>query len=637
MTRLGAPLRDARISYLLVGLVAALVYVNSLSNLFAYDDVHIVENNEALHELATIPDAMMEPYWPNDHGRGLGLWRPVTTGLFGLQWVAGGGSPVVFHAVNVVAHVASTLLVLALLVELMSLAAASVGALVFAVHPVHVEAVANIVGFAEIISTVALLAALLVHVRGGPSTGWGRALAIGALYLIGFGAKESGVTLPGLLLLVDAVRRPLGFAELPAYLRDRWRVYLVMLLVAVGLLVVRYGVLGSLASAFAPLGAELLEEIPRIWTLGQVWLHYVRLWVFPLDLSADYSPNVIRVATSWGLENTIGVVLALLVLCATLVAWRRPDMVRGRDTAKAAAFGVVWFLIAISPTSNTIFLSGVLLAERTFYLPSVGLAAATGWLVVRLARERPRVVPAILVLTVLGSSVRTWTRNETWYDSSRALTVLVRDYPQSGRSQWILGDQFLLAGRPSEAFQSYRAAISLLGASYSVLTEIAQRMIEYGYNDGAERLLPFAIEERPEFSSAYRLMSSSRAERGDAVGAEYWSREALAREAPGNDPARHHILAWALAAQGRMEEASEARARGDALGRAVFWQGYVYEAYAERARGDSATAVAKLDTAWAAVRTDLGRRALDSVIVSEFGLASRRDDVPAGTTTAPGG
>ena len=637
MTRLGSPLSDARTAYLLVGLVAALVYVNSLPNLLTYDDVHIIQNNTAIHQLGTLPEAVLSPYWPNDHGRGLGLWRPVTTALFGLQWVAGGGAPVVFHAVNVAAHVAATLLVLALLIELLSLAAATAGALVFAVHPVHVEAVANVVGLSEVVSTVALLGALLVHVRGGPSSGWGRALAIGALYLLGFGAKESGVTLPGLVLLVDAARRPLSFAGLPAYLRDRWRVYLVMFAVAVGLLTARYAVLGSLASPFAPLGATLLEEIPRIWTLGAVWLHYVRLWVFPLDLSADYSPNVLPISTSWGLENTVGVVVALLVLGTTLLAWRRTDLARGRDTAKAAAFGVVWFVIAISPTSNTLFLSGVLLAERTFYLPSVGLAAATGWLVVRLASERPRAVPVVLVLTLLGASVRTWTRNTTWYDSSRMLTVLVRDYPQSGRSQWILGDQFMMAGRPSEAFRAYRASISLLGAEYPVVTEIARSMIDYGYYDPAERLLSFAIADRPEFSTAYRLMSSSRAEQGDAVGAERWARETIARESPGNDPARHHILAWALAAQGRLDEAEEERARADALARPVFWQGYAYEAYAERARGDGATAAAKLDTAWITVRTEAGRRALDSVMVSEFDLPSPRDGGAEGPAAPPGG
>jgi hypothetical protein len=58
--------------------------------------------------------------------------------------------------------------------------------------------------------------------------------------------------------------------------------------------------------------------------------------------------------------------------------------------ARIAGFGAGWFLLAISPVSNVFFVSGVLLAERTLYLPSVGLAAVTGWLFLRLARQRPR-------------------------------------------------------------------------------------------------------------------------------------------------------------------------------------------------------------------------------------------------------
>ncbi len=625
MIRLGRPDRDVRTACLLSGVLAALVFFNSLPNQFAYDDVHIIERNTAIQSWETLPDALVTPYWPIAAGPELGLWRPVTTALLGVQYILTDGAPWLFHVVNVLMHVGATILAVLLMAELLTVPAALAGGLIFAVHPVHVEAVANVVGLSEIVSTVALLLACLVHVRSGPTSGWGRSATIGLLYLVGFGAKESGVTLPGLILLLDAARGTLGFRELPAYLKARWRVYAVMLLVAVSLLAARYEILGSLASAYAPSGAQILEEMPRIWTLGTIWLHYVRLWVFPLDLSADYSPNVIPIAHGWGLENTVGALLALVILGVTLLAWRRPAMSRGVETARAAAFGVVWFIIAISPTSNTLFLSGVLLAERTFYLPSVGLAAATGWMVVRLARERPRGAWVVLVVAVVASSVRTWTRNPSWYDLTSVFTTMIRDVPHSGRSQWVLGDQFLLAGNSSAAFRSYRAAISLLDTSYHLLTEMSQRLIDHGYNRGAENLLSFAIRDHPDFSSAYRMMSASRAEQGDAEGAERWARQALARQRAGVDPARHHLLAWALAAQGRMDEAAEERRRGEEIGgRAVFWQGFAYEAYALRAAGDVRAAEAKLDTAWLVVRTEAGRVALDSVRVTEFGLESLR-------------
>lgn len=617
---MGSPLKDRRTAYLLVGVVAAAVYLNALPNRFAYDDLQIVQRNTAIHSLETLPGALLEPYWPIEYGEDLGLWRPVTTALLGLQWVAGGGSPAVFHAFNVLAHVGVSLLVLALLVELMPLGAAFVGGLLFAVHPVHVEAVANIVGVSEIVSAGCLVAACLVHVRSGSRTRWGGALLIGLLYLLGFGAKESAVTLPAIIFLLDAARGRIALGDLPRYLAARWRVYAVMLGVAVSVLSGRYLVLGSLATAHAPMGADLLREIPRIWTLGEVWTHYVRLWVFPLDLSADYSPGVIPVSLGWHVENVLGVGLALLVLGLSLYAWRRSEMGRGRDTARAVAFGVVWFIITISPTSNTVVLSGILLAERTLYLPSVGLAAATGWLVVRLARERRRLAWVGLTVVVLAAGVRVWTRNPAWHDNATFFTVLIRDYPQSGRSQWVLGDVLLGRGQTSQALLAYRAAIDLLGTHYKLVTEISRKLMAEGHYRAAEVLLGFAAEDIPSYPLAHALLALVRAEYGDAEGAEANARRALALE---EDGTRRHLLAWALAAQGRWEEAAATRARAEELGRAVFWQSYVYDAYMHQHAGDTVAAHAALDSAWERTFSDVGRAALDSVRMADFGLQSR--------------
>jgi tetratricopeptide (TPR) repeat protein len=615
---MASPLRDVRTAYLLVGLIATLVYANALPNQFAYDDQHIVVTNTAIQSAATLPGALVVPYWPNAYGSEMGLWRPVTTALLGVQYIVGGGAPLVFHAVNVLMHALASLLVLALLLEIMSMGAALAGALVFAVHPVHVEAIANVIGLSEIVSTVAVLGACLVHVRSRGASRWRDAFAVAVLYAVGFGAKESAVTLPGLIFLLDAAREDISFRQIPDYLRRRWRVYLGLALVAASMLVLRFAVLGSVASPLAPVGADLLTQIPRIWTLGTVWTQYVRLWVFPLDLSADYSPGVIPISIGWGVENGLGVALALLILVATFVAWSRPHLLRGRNTARAAAFGVLWFIIAISPTSNTVFLSGVLLAERTLYLPSVGLAAGTGWLIMRLARERPRGAWVALAVMLILSSVRTWTRNPTWHDNATMLTTLVRDYPQAGRSQWVLGDVLLGRGRVSEALRSYRAAINLLGTHYQLMTEISKQLIDEQRYRAAERLLEIAWEETPRFPLAPGLLALTRAEHGDAVATEQWARRSLALEDV--DPTRHHLLAWALAAQGRFPEAAESRRRADDQGRAYFWQQYMYLAYVRRAAGDTVGAHAAVDTAWSRAFTVAGRAALDSVRVTEFGL-----------------
>lgn len=622
MTRLDLPHRDPRSAVLLVATVAVLVFANSLANQYAYDDRHIIVDNTDIHSLETLPGSLIKPYWPTTYGRELGLWRPVTTGAFGLQWVVGGGSPLVYHAVNLIGHAVAAVLVLVLLMHLMSLPAALAAGLLFAVHPVHVEAVANVVGFSEVFSTAALLAACLVHVRAPARSGWGAALVVGLLYALGFGAKESAVTLPGLIFLIDAARERIAPRDIPAYVRDRWRTYLAMAVVAAALLMGRYQVLGSVANPFAPLGASQLKELPRIWTLGDIWTHYIRLWVFPLDLSADYAPNVIPVSMGWHLTNVLGVVVAVVILVAALVAWRRPDMSSRSVTSRAAAFGVVWFLIAISPVSNGLFLSGVLLAERTLYLPSVGLAAASGWLIVRLSRDRPRGAWVLLVAALALSSVRTWTRTPTWLDNPTVFAHLIGDNPHSGRSQWILGDEFLRIGSEASALRAYSAAIGILGQDYQLLTEIGMRLIGRERYRVAEFLLSQAQAADSTFPLAPAMIATIRAEQGNAIGTEGPARQAL--EILDTDGARWHLLAWSLAAQGRWQDAEQARSRAEEESMPGFWQQWMYLAYTRREAGDTSGALAAIDSAWSRVATETGRGALDSVRVTEFGLETYR-------------
>ena len=617
--RLSSPLRDARTAALLVGIIAVAVYVKSLRNGFAFDDVLILVDNQAIHDLRTLPAALTRPYWPDAYGRELGLWRPVTTASYGLLHVLGGGSALPFHVVNVLGHAAVSVLVLWLCAALLPLPAALAAGLVFAVHPVHVEAVSNIVGFAEILSAAAALIACLLHVRRPMRSDWAHALALGALYLVAFGAKESGVMLPGLILLVDAARKNLGLGDVAAHLKERWRDYTVMAAVAAALLAGRYAVLGSLANPFPPFGADLLAAVPRIWTLGEVWSHYVRLWIFPLDLYADYSPNVIPISLGWHAGNVVGVLVALAVLLTALLAARRSPLSAGGSMAGAVAFGVAWFAVAILPTANFFFLSGVILAERTLYLPSMGLAVATGWLVFHLGRTRPRAVATLLILALSLASVRTWTRTPVWTNNQTFFATLLRDAPHAGRSQWILGDSFLAAGNTSQALVAYRLAINILDGHYQLIAEISQRMMEIERWDTAERLLRQAYQDRPQFALAPSLLAWARAQHGDVEGTESFARASLERYE--EDGTRHHLLAWALAAQGRWEEAAEARARAEAFDDVInFWHRWMYTAYAARHEGDSLAMRTALDSAWSSVATGRGRLAMDSARVADFGL-----------------
>ena len=612
-----SPLRSVRSAAFLAAALGAVAYANSLTNDFAYDDLHIISENKGIQSLDSIPAALVQPYWPGPYGEQLDLWRPTTTLVLGLQYAIAGENPTLYHGVNVVAHALATGLVVLLLAELLPLSAAFVAGLVFAVHPVHTEAVANVIGIAEILPAALYLLACLVHLRGPAETGWRRALAVGALYALAFGGKESAVTLPAVLVLLDSAKARLGFAEMPAYLRARWRLYAVLAGVAAVMLWARFRVLGNIAHPFGPLGADLLEEIPRIWTLAEIWSNYVRLLVFPMDLSSDYSPNVIPISLGWNAANLVGAILALGILVGSLVAWRRAPLSKDRASARVVAFGVVWFLITISPVSNVLFLAGVLLAERTLYLPSVGYVAMVGWAVVRLSRTRARLAWGIVAVVVGLMGWRTWDRSPTWRDNLTVFGTMIEDYPYSGRSQWVLGDLFFQKGRPEQGLVSYRAAINILGPHYQLITEISKKLIAAEYYDAAERLLLYAWRQHPELSVAPGLLAVIASERGDPLATERYCRATLALD--DKDPVLHHLLAWALAEQGRWPEAVEARKGAIAQGEGDYWQQWVSLAYLQAFAGDTLAARAAIDSALVKTMTRSARRQVDSLRAALLG------------------
>jgi len=387
-----SPFRDVRTAAFLAAAAAILLSANSVLNDFAYDDRLIIIENELVQDLSTLPEAVTSPYWPGQFGRDLGLWRPVTTGLFGLQWALWGENPAPFHALNVLLHGAVTALVVLLLAEIAPLALAFVAGLLFAAHAVHVEAVANIVGLAEVLSSVLYLSACLIFVRRREDLGLLPGATIVALFALAFLTKESAVTLPGVLFLLDGARENSSVGGALAYVRRRWAIYSGLVISAGVVLMGRHAVLGSIADPLAPLGADLLtESVPRIWTVASTWPHYFRLLFFPLDLSVDYSPAVIPIALGWSASGLLGVALVMATLGLALRLWGRTEMGPDVHVGRVFSFGVMWVVITLSPISNVLFLSGVLLAERTFYLPSVGFVAALAWMGLELYKERQRV------------------------------------------------------------------------------------------------------------------------------------------------------------------------------------------------------------------------------------------------------
>ena len=137
---------------LLVLFVAVAAYANSVLNGFAYDDNTIIVGRSVVAEGGVV-EVLTSAYWPQAVS-GAGLYRPVTLSSFALEWRLWNGHPAGFHLVNLAVHTAVSLVVFLLILPLSATLPALVGGALFAAHPVHSEAVANVVGRSELYSAL---------------------------------------------------------------------------------------------------------------------------------------------------------------------------------------------------------------------------------------------------------------------------------------------------------------------------------------------------------------------------------------------------------------------------------------------------------------------------------------------------
>jgi hypothetical protein len=321
-----------------------------------------------------------------------------------------------YHTVNVAWHAAATVLFWHWSRGILAPAGALAAAAVFAVHPVHVEAVANVVGRLELMAAAFVFAALVAHRNGS----WLAPL----WYALALFSKEHAVVFLGLALIAP---RPARRAS------HLWMAYALATVawLALMLFVVR-GHPPVTSAVF--LGSSTLE---RLLTALSIVPEYARLLVFPVHLSADYEPAVIQPAAG----ITTGVVLGMLLLAA--YAW---IAFRAWRAERSAATALLWIPIALAPVSNVFFATGVALAERTLYLPSAGVSLLAGWKVQKGGELRTPVIAAAAVMLLAAAGVRTWFRTPVWRDARTFAITLLEDHPESYRAHWVAGRVLLAAG-----------------------------------------------------------------------------------------------------------------------------------------------------------------------------------------------
>jgi hypothetical protein len=504
---------------LIAAIAAAVVALPSVRNGFVEDDQWVVAGRAVLQHPPSLRALLAEPYWPRSF-RG-SLWRPVLLASWALDYQVS-SRPAWFHAVNVAWAAAAAAALALLAFELGGPAIGLAAGLVFAVHPVHVEATAGVVGRGELIAAAGYAFALLCALRFAsssrrltpasrlPPSVWLCGVALAAALAIG--AKEHAATLPVAVLLAFAARR------------ERWRAALKAAACAVLPIVIYFAIRpaitgGALDSGGMAPGLEGLAMPARASVMLALSLEWWRLCLLPLHLSADYSPADVSVATGFTVKHLLA---AMIWIGAAVSAWRL------RRSVPGVALGLAWLVLTLSPVANVLVPTEILIAERTLYLPVWGVALALASIGVAVPAPG-RAKAAVLALVVVALAVRSLARVGVWRDSETFYAALLRDAPRSYRTLWLEGNDAFAAQRSGTGERLLRAAMAAAPGIPGPRETLAQRYAEAGLWPQAAELLQQSIPLNETRSRPWTLLPAVLLGGGDTAAAVAVAREGAAR------------------------------------------------------------------------------------------------------------
>jgi len=526
------PVRPQRAETVLLLAACLVCYANGLTGNFTYDDKAIVRDDVRVHAPSGFGTIFTTPYFGGPRGLGTG-YRPLLLLSFAVQWWVHDGEALGFHLGNVALHALVAILFARFLAKLDVPGPTAFGAaMLFAVHPIHVEAVTSLVGRGETLAAAFvfgfLLAALEVRRRPGGRIGL-VAIAL-VCYALGLLTKESAAVAPVLAFLAvcrleegtlrqkfrTALRRGLplyvGSAALLAasFLLRRW--------VLGGYLKARTFRIFELENPLAPLGAG-----ERASNAAAILLRYVGRLLVPLRLSADESAWSIPVRH--GLDAvgiTAFLLLAALSVASVVQLRRRPE----------TSLGFLFFAVAFAPTANVLFPTGTIFAERLAYLPSAGFTLVLATAI--LGDAPPPAMPSrrrvgLLFAVALFFAARTIVRNPVWKDDEALFTGTARTSPGSAKAHYNLAWVSEEKGRLPAALEHYTLATRIYPKYFDAWAGrglVEQRL---GNLAGAEKAFIRSLAVAPTYENGFFRLGFVRELFGDLAGAERAYADGLAQ------------------------------------------------------------------------------------------------------------
>jgi len=510
-----------------------------------FDDPLYLEENRFVR-LGLAPESIIWAF--TDGIATTGYWAPLTlltllwdSQIYGMQ--AGG-----YHLTNLLLHCINTLLLFVLFRRITgAIWSSALVAMLFAIHPLHVESVAWVSERKDVLSTLFWVLTLWAYAKYTEAPGAGRYMIAIILFILGLTAKPMLVTLPFILLLLDywpLGRFPVrGTANRKIYLRKATGLVLEKLPFMIIALVAALGAyLGQhAAGTVTPLTGIGLET--RISNTLIAYSGYLRDMFWPVNLAVLYPhPGDLPVWMP---------LLAAVLLCGvTIVVLRR--MV----TWPFLFLGWFWYLLTLAPVSGIVVIGPHATADRYTYVPLIGLFVMIAWGVPKLMARFPgkkiwlatSSLVALSALTVLThKQIQHWENSFTLFTHTLAVTS---NNPIAHNN---LGLALEKRGNTNAAIEHYREALRIKPDYLIAYNNIGNALLKQGNIDAAIRQYREALYLKPDYAKAHNNIGNAFQHQGNIDDAIKHYRKAL-RLKPDYEGA-HNNLGLALEKRGNIDEA----------------------------------------------------------------------------------
>lgn len=485
------PNKSYLVFQLILFAISFIVYANTLNNEFALDDYSLIKDNRFTKQgFSGIGDILtkdmfagiVENYKADLSG---GRYRPLSQVSFAIEYEIFGENPFINHLINVLLFGFTVIMIFLVLMNLFNpnsddefswfSSIPFIAALLFAVHPIHTEAVANIKGRDEIMSLLFVLISFYYFIKYYDFKQSKHLYISAVIYFLALLSKENAITYLAVFPLSLIMFRN-------KKIMDTIKPIIPFLIVSIIFIIIRQSIVGFAKVLETP---ELMNEpfagmsfIEKYATIFVTLLIYLKLLFIPYPLTFDYYPYHIEKYTFTNFEPIISIILYLAIIYLAFKYYK---------TNKIISFSIFYFIITLSIVSNLLFTIGSFMNERFIYMSSIAVSIVVAYLLIDILYKKTNnknLLIGLLFIIIAVYSIISIDRNTVWKDNYTLFTTDVKTSSNSAFGNFAAGGQYYTkmseAKTKEEKEKYFKLATQHLYKSLSIYPRYSNAAITLG-------------------------------------------------------------------------------------------------------------------------------------------------------------